>query len=276
MAGLRLTLRGEPGQRLDLSALTPDRLAGLAEAEILRLPLATTREFAVVGDVFVLAMGDSSDIVIEGGSGRLDYIGAEMTRGAMRVEGDAGFCAGRGMRGGRLVIAGNAGAAAASGIRGGEILIEGYAGPSLAGPAPGEQAGMTGGIVVVRGGAGRGAAVRMRRGTIVIEGDADADAAVSMIAGTLVICGRSAGMPGQLMRRGSILLGHPVSPGANFVRSDGLAEAFLRLLANFLQPLSPRAASLASENLQRVTGDLATDGRGELLFPQTYTDGRKP
>lgn len=271
MSGLRFRLRTEPDQRLDLSVLTPDRLAGLTEPEIVRLPLATTKQNVSVGDIFTLQMDDPTDIVIEGSSARFDNVAAAMTTGAIRVTGDVGLRAGHLMRGGKLAIEGDAGPFAASGLRGGQIAISGSAGPFLAAPGLGEQGGMRGGTVVVRGGAGAGAATRLRRGTIIIEGGADADAAASMIAGTLIICGRLSAPPGRLMRRGTVLLRHPVTPPVGFASTGRSSPVFQALLASFLRPLSPLAATLAQQTVHRLAGDLSADGKGEILIAASHT-----
>ena len=266
MSSLRLTLRTEPDQRLNLSAITPDRLAGLGESEIARLPLATTKHNVSVGDIFTLQLGDPSDIAIEAGSARLDNVAAAVTTGTIRITGDVGLRAGHRMRGGKLTIEGSAGPLAASGLRGGEMVISGNAGPLLAAPGPGEQRGMRGGTVVVRGNAGPGAATRLRRGTIIIEGDADADAAACMIAGTLIICGRAHAPPGHLMRRGTIILRRPISPPVGFTPVGRPSPVFQSLLAGFLRPLSPLAASLTQQIFDRLAGDLSADGKGEILM----------
>ena len=60
MKPLVLTLSRRPDQRLDLSALTPQRIAGLSESEIEKIELQTTRWRVVVGDIFRLRMGDGT------------------------------------------------------------------------------------------------------------------------------------------------------------------------------------------------------------------------
>ena len=147
MKPLVLTLRGRPDQRLDLSVLVPQRLAGLTEADIEKIELQTTRQRVVVGDAFRLRMGDAKHIRIEASCDRLDRIGEEMIGGEIVVEGDAGARAGRLMKGGRLTVRGSAGPLAASGMKGGAIEIAGDAGDRLGGPLAGEVAGMRGGIV---------------------------------------------------------------------------------------------------------------------------------
>ncbi len=268
MTALVLTLRQAPTQRLDLSPLTPDRLAGLSESEIAAIPLNTTREPAHVGDVFTLRMGDPAQIEIEGGSERFDRVGCAMASGALHVAGEVGAQAGRLMRGGRLAIDGNAGPWAASGMKGGSIEIARNAGDFLGGPLAGEMAGMRGGVVVVRGDVGARAADRLRRGTIVVEGKAGAHAGSRMIAGTLIVRGRAGPLPGYLMARGTIVFAagcDALSPTfADCGTHDLVASA---LLADFVKPYSPETASLLRRPWRRLLGDMAVIGKGEIFYP---------
>ncbi len=268
MTALRLVLRAPPSQRLDLSPLTPDRLADLDIAAIERLHLETTRERVLVGDIFTVRDGERSALVIEGGSERFDRVGEGMQSGSLILEGDAGARAGRAFAGGRLIIAGNAGVFAASGARGGHIEIGGSAGAFLGGPLAGERAGMRGGTVLVRGDAGERAGERMRRGLIVVAGDAGRLAGAAMIAGTLIICGGAGEMVGMLMRRGTIVLGRACAPAPTFVPVGGADLLFLRLLARAVDSLLPEAARLVTAPMRRFNGDMATRGRGELLMPR--------
>lgn len=265
MAGVRLTLKEAPPQRLDFSALRPDALAGLDAAAIERLPLAAGGAKPVVGDLFRVRPGSEPDLAIEGGSQRFDHLGAGMAGGTLLVEGDGGICAGRAMTGGRLTIRGSVLHWAAAGLRGGALEITGDVGDFLGGARAGEATGMAGGVVLVRGSAGARAADRMRRGLLVIEGKAGGHLASRMIAGT-VVCAAAGAQPGVLMRRGTLLLG-AAAVGPTFVPT-GLAEdgAFLRLLARTLRPLSERAAALAGAVARRFAGDMATLGKGEILL----------
>lgn len=265
MTALRLTLRAAPEQRLDLSALTPDRLADLSVVDIEKLPLHTTRRPAHVGDVFSVHAGDAARVVIEGGSSRFDLVGAGMTQGEVIVDGDAGMQAGRALAGGRLTIHGHAGPFAASGLRGGHMEIKGDAGAFLGGALAGERTGMRGGTVIVRGNAGDRAADRLRRGLIVVQGNAGAYPGSRMIAGTLIVCGTSGPLPGYLMRRGTLVLGDGAALPPTFLPVEGSALVFTRLLVRALSPLSELAASLADRARQRYAGDMAVLGKGEVF-----------
>ncbi|MBV8840091.1 MAG: formylmethanofuran dehydrogenase subunit C [Alphaproteobacteria bacterium] len=268
MTALVFGLRAQPSQRLDLSALTPDRLAGLTESDIAAIEVQTTRERVCVGDVFRLRMGDAAQLLFEGGSERFDRVGLAMTCGVIRVVGDVGLQAGRLMSGGRLDIAGNAGPWSASRMKGGVIAIGGAAGDRLGGPLPGETTGMRGGVVVVRGEAGARAADRLRRGTIIIEGRTGAHPGSRMIAGTLILGRRAGRLPGYLMARGSIIAAEgceAVSPSF----SDCGVHDFVatRLMADFIRPYSAGLADTMRRPWRRFLGDMAVIGKGEILMP---------
>ncbi|AHJ69503.1 formylmethanofuran dehydrogenase subunit C [Granulibacter bethesdensis] len=263
---IRLTLKADPEQRLDLSALTPEKLDGLNKAAIEKLEVNTTREVVAVGDAFKLRGTGSEQIVIEGGSDRLDYVGAGMASGSVLLDGDAGAYAGRGMKGGVLQILGSAGPYAASGLKNGLIEISGDVAERLGAPAAGEQYGMAGGVVVVRGDAGPRAGDRLRRGVIVIEGDAGEAVGSRMAAGTIVVCGEAHGLPGYLMRRGTLVLGATAEVLPTFIPVHAPDLVFTRLLVRTLDPVSRKAARLASRAASRYAGDGAVIGRGELFL----------
>lgn len=263
---VRLVLRAEPEERLDLSALVPERLAGLAAGGIERLPIGAGRRAILVGDQFRVMLGDGEGIVIEGGSSRLDRVGEGMASGTLILEGAAGLYAGRRMRGGRLTIRGSAGHWAASGLRGGMLEIVGDCGDGLGGPLAGEVAGMAGGMVLVRGNAGARAGDRLRRGLIVVEGEIGDYAGSRMIAGTLVACGAAGMLPGTLMRRGTLVLGAPPALPPTFVAAGRAAgRVFETLLQAALRPLSPAAAAAVAAITRRYAGDMASLGLGEVL-----------
>jgi len=267
MKPLTLILRQRPEQRLDLSPLVPHLISGRSIAEIERLELQTTRWRVSVGDVFRLRMGDPARIRIEGSCDRLDRIGHAMTGGEVFVDGDVGTQAGRLMSGGSLTIGGNTGPWAASGMKGGLLEIRGATGAFLAAPLAGEMAGMRGGLVIVRGRAGERAGDRMRRGTIVIEGEAGAYAGSRMIAGSLLVAKKAGPLPGYLMKRGSIVLGagcEAISP--TFVDCGFHELLAMRLWAGFVHCYSKKAATLLRRPLQRLAGDMAVLGKGEIFI----------
>jgi len=269
MTALTFTLRIEPPERLDLSLLTPARLAGLARRDIEKLRLGQTRRASTVSDIFRVSGNDVADIVFAGGSERFDLVGASLAEGRVRVVGAAGAQAGRLMRGGLLVIEGDAGPHAGSGMRGGRLEIAGNAGDQLGGPLAGELAGMAGGVLIVRGRAGDQAGDRMRRGLIaVLKGSGDYPGS-RMIAGTLVVAGEAGAMPGYLMRRGSILLDRrPELLSPSFVECGAPDSVFAALADRHLIAEGILKRPLLGRSPLRFGGDNAVLGKGELLVPR--------
>jgi formylmethanofuran dehydrogenase subunit C len=266
---MTFSLRAAPAQRLDLSPLTPQNLAGKTVDEIERFEVGTTRVRVTAGDVFRIRNGDPATIVLEGGGSRFDRVGMGMTEGSIRVDGEVGVEAGRLMSGGRLTIRGDAGPFAGSRMKGGALTIEGDAGQRLGGPLSGETVGMSGGVLHVRGDAGERAGDRLRRGVILIEGRAGAYAGSRMIAGTLAIGGEAGDLPGYLMGRGTILLGRGatlLSPTFGDCGEYDLVAA--RLIADYIAEASAKLARLFRRPARRLAGDLAALGKGEILLPR--------
>lgn len=273
MSGLVLTLKQRPRQRIDLSALIPERLQGLDARAIGALALGSGAQPVSVADLFTIAPGDPADLHIAESCDKLDGIGSNMTSGAITVTGNAGAYLGLAMQSGRIVVRGDAGAYAAAGMRGGQVEIGGNAGDHLGGALAGDMKGMSGGLVVVRGNAGDRAGDRMRRGVIVVEGGVGACAGSRMIAGTLVVLGSALGpYPGFGMKRGTlILLARPPRELPSFADCGRHDLGFLRLLLRDLRGHSRSLDALAERpaQVQRFAGDLAVGGQGEiLLWPQ--------
>jgi formylmethanofuran dehydrogenase subunit C len=266
MKPLVLTMRTNPDERLDLSAIVPHRLSGKTAAEIAKVELQTGRQRITVGDIFRVRGGDAQCVRIEGATDRLDQIGQDMAGGEIVVEGDVGNQAGRLMAGGRLIINGNAGRWAASGMRGGHMEIAGSAGDRLGGPLAGEMAGMRGGVAVVRGDVGERVADRLRRGTIVVDGRAGAHAGSCMIAGTLIVRRAAGPLPGYLMRRGTVVLAGGCDELSPTFLDCGVHDLVaMRLMAAFVKDYSAAAASALRSPLRRLAGDMAVLGKGEIF-----------
>jgi formylmethanofuran dehydrogenase subunit C len=264
---LVLTLKHEPGQRLDLAPLAPHLLEGKSVKDIAAIELQTTRETITVGDIFKIRSGSAESIRFEGGSARLDNIGMDMKAGEIAVEGDCGKSLGRNMSAGNLVAMGDCGPFAGSAMSGGRLEIAGDAGGFLGAPLEGEMEGMTGGLLIVRGRAGERAGDRLRRGTVVIEGSAGDYPGSRMIAGTLIVLGECGSLPGYLMRRGTIVLANPPELAPTFVDCGAHDLAFASVFSGLLRPESRAAARLLSRPLIRFAGDMAALGKGEIFFP---------
>lgn len=267
MKPLTFTLRSEPEERLDLSSLVPNKLNGMPIAEVAGLRIGTSRTPAIVGDIFKITGADASNIIFSGGSGRFDFVGAEMTAGQIRVDGDVGARAGRHMAGGTLVIRGDAGLQAGSGMKGGRIEIDGDAGDGVGAPMAGEIHGMNGGLIIVRGKAGHRPGERMRRGVIVLLKGGGDYAGLGMIAGTIVATGRVGRYPGHLMKRGSLLFDRrPADLSPTFMDCGRVDISFSGLFDRYLLEEKILDRPLLGQKPFRFGGDNAVLGKGEIMF----------
>lgn len=271
MKALTFSLLAQPVERLDLSCLTPAALAGLTDVQIAKLRIGTSRNPALVGDVFRITGKNVNNIVFEGGSSRFDKVGAGLSAGSVRVMGDVGNQAGRRLSGGTLYVDGSARTHAGSGMINGRLEIKGNAGDYLGGPLAGEITGMEGGLLIVRGKAANYAGDRLRRGTIAILKGCGDYAGYRMIAGTIVITGRTGAMAGYLMKRGSLLLDRPpenLSP--TFMPCGEPDIAFSRLFDRFLMDEKIMDKPLLGPKPGKYGGDTAVSGKGEVLFRQQH------
>ncbi|MGI9336335.1 MAG: formylmethanofuran dehydrogenase subunit C [Gammaproteobacteria bacterium] len=263
---LILTLREPPAHRLDLSALQPDVLSNLDMADIAGLPLCLGRRRYGLADLFEIDGDDVTDIVVRNACKRLDGIGTKLRTGRITVDGDAGHYLGRAMSGGEIRVAGNCADYAASRMSAGQIEIQGNAGAFIGAPRAGERIGMSGGTVVVRGSAGDRCGDRMRRGTVVIHGDAGACAASRMIAGTIAIAGTAGERAGTAMQRGTLVLAHPaVTIPATFNASSPGESVYMALMLRALARIDERFAALSALQTERLVGDRACGGLGEIF-----------
>lgn len=276
---LRTTLRVKtpPGFRVDASALLPVRLAAMSVAEIERIVLPAGNDRCIVGDVFEVSRGEATPaseaphagatLVIENAAPWLDRVGARMTDGHLVVHGSTGDYSGFQMAGGVLRIEGDAGHFTACEMRGGRLTVTGHCGDFAAGALVGDMEGMTGGTLTIHGNVGARLADRMRRGLVLVGGNAGEFAASRLVAGTIGIAGQLGAHYAYGMRRGTLLLTQrPAQLPPTFTEGGRGFDVFwallVRSLAGEIAPFSQwHAASLPT----RYAGDLAVDGRGEIL-----------
>ena len=268
MTALTLTLRDKPRHRIDLAAVCPDRLSGSRSEDVARLSLVYGNRRVQLGELFDVTGQDPNDLIIRNSCDRLDAIGAGMETGKVCIHGDTGDYLGWGMQGGTIEVHGDSGHWTASGMRNGIIHINGNCGDFAGAAIPGDHQGMRGGTLLVNGNAGDRSGDRMRRGRILIEGDAGDYCGTRMVAGTISVLGKVGISPGYAMRRGTLLFAqHPVSTPPTFNDCGEHTLGFLRLLLDSFAELNSRFSQLDRNRLRvrRYTGDLACDGKGELL-----------
>ena len=265
MSALTLTLREAPASQVNISALIPERLAGLDAGQIGTLSL---NDALRVTDLFEVNAGDAEHLLIRNSCSRLTHIGAAMRSGTLTVEGDCGTFVGLGLNGAHLEVKGNAGDFAGCGMKAGSLRIRGNAGDSAGGPLAGDRLGMRGGVLVIDGDAGDRTGERMRRGLLLVGGNAGAYCGANMLAGTIYVKGTLGTMPGFSLKRGTLLLARtPAHLPATFQDCGEHTLLFLTLLEKQMQrepETYARFLPLAS-TVRRYCGDMAWGGTGEIL-----------
>lgn len=276
MTPLSLTLRRNPHARIDMSALTPDRLQGLGRNAIARIRLQCGRQRVAVGELFDLAGRDANVIEIRRSTTQLFRIGHQMRSGVLEIRGHAGDNLGERMVGGDITVRGHAGDWVGAGMSGGTITVRGNIGDRAGAALPGQLAGMRDGLIQVDGDAGNRVGERMRGGTIVVLGDIGTFMACRMAAGTLIVMGRSGQYAGLGMKRGTLVLGRrPRTALPGFRSAGALKMEFLRLLFKQLgtsRRALARFRSFGPEAI-RMAGDLTAGGKGEILILLNASQG---
>ncbi len=272
MSTLTFTLKISLQQRVDVSPLTPDNLAGKSLDEIAAIELQNGNRKVRADAIFTLSGDDHLNIVFKNALDKLDYIGKGNSNGEISVEGDGGAYLGFQLQGGTINVTGSVGAYAACELRNGVINIGGNAGDFLGAALPGNKKGMQGGVVIVKGNAGERVGDHMRRGSILIEGSAGAYLGSRMTAGTIAVLGEVGAYPGYAMKRGTLLLlTAPSAIPATFNDCGTHTLGFLPLLLKGLQSYQTQFGALADKvkRVRRYAGDMSGAGKGEILVSES-------
>ena len=266
---LRLKQIARPEVPLEADNITPDKLRGLGRAEIEKTPLQHGNRRVAIADFFAVD-GDAADGVIEVAGddlGRVKFLGAGMSGGVLRVEGDAGEHLGAGLSGGEIFVSGDAADWVGPEMRGGRIDIRGDAGHAIGSAYRGAAVGMTGGEILIHGGARNEVGNGMRGGLIAIGGDSGDFTGVNMLAGTILVAGRLGIRSGAGMRRGSIVSLHDAEPLPTFRYACKWRPPYLRL---YFEHLRRRGLALDEELdnglFRRYCGDGVELDKGEILL----------
>jgi formylmethanofuran dehydrogenase subunit C len=264
---ITLTLQTTPAVPLEAEVISPDRLAGLSQAEIAALPVQYGNQKAALGDFFRVSGAGNGEIRVEGDLSRVKLIGAGMTQGRMVISGNVGMHLGAGMRGGQMVVEGNASDWAGAEMVGGRLEIKGNAGHLVGSGYRGSSVGMRGGEIIVHGNAGNEVGGAMRRGLIAIGGDSGDFAGVNMLAGTIIVLGQLGWRSGAGMKRGSIISMRDAPILPTFTYACTYQPTFLPLYLHHLRSLG---VSIVEAHLngfyRRWSGDAVELNRGEILL----------
>ncbi|HYT92130.1 MAG TPA: formylmethanofuran dehydrogenase subunit C [Gemmataceae bacterium] len=261
-----LTLKERPHVPLEAEVLAPDVIAALRHDELCALPVVLGKRQCRLDDFFEVEGPGSEELEIRGDVGRVKWIGRGMTRGRIRIAGNAGMHLGAYMKGGTIEVSGNVSDWIGAEMRGGLIRIGGDAGGQIGAAYRGSLSGMNGGTILIEGSAGIEVGMRMRRGIIAVKGRVRDFAGLQMKGGTIVLMGGAEIRTGAWMVRGTIIALTPVRLLPTFSPACEYNPAFLRLYAKHLQtfgfgiPVEPDKGSY-----QRCTGDTSVPGKGEIL-----------
>jgi len=269
VSGWRLSLKAPPALRVDLRGVTPRTLANMPIAEAERSPVGYGNAWVPLGEFFKLAPYTDDVLLFDGDLSRFDRVGWQLTGGRIHVEGNVGHYAGGCMSAGQLFVNGHAGLLAACEMAGGSFTVQGDVDDFAASTLPGSMDGMRGGTFIVKGNAGERFGDRMRRGSAIVHGNAGDFLASRLVAGTIAVGGRAGAHVGWGMRRGSIVFATASVDSempATFVPALGAADVFWQLLARDLARHSGPFSALAGRRIERHFGDLAVDGKGEIII----------
>jgi formylmethanofuran dehydrogenase subunit C len=267
MSTIVLTLKEAPTVPLEAEVLSPDVIAPLRHEEIAALPVFLGKRQHRVEDFFAIEGEGGDELEIRGDLGRIKWIGRGMTRGLIRIRGDAGMHLGAYMKGGTIEVRGNASDWIGAEMTGGLIHIHGDAGGQIGAAYRGSLSGMNGGVILVEGSAGIEIGMRMRRGILAIKGPARDFAGLQMKGGTLFLLGGAELRTGAWMIRGTIVCGRPIALLPTFSYDCIYKPTFLHLYAKRLQGLG-FSTPCPPGGFQRYSGDAAVPGRGEILVGQ--------
>ncbi len=265
MSALTFTLKAVPAHRIDCSPLTSSALANKSVPDIAATLLQSGNQKLRTDSVFEITGDDCNDIVFKNSHGKLDNIGQNLKSGRITVHGDAGAYLGLQMGNGEITVHGNVGDFAASGLAKGLIHIHGNVGDFLGAAIVGDRKGMKGGTVIVTGNAGERVGDQMRRGMILIEGNAGSYCASRMLAGTIGVLGSVGDYVGFSMRRGTIILTKTPKLHPTLQDCGPHTLPFLSLMFKALAQLPTKFGAISQNRVQRYAGDLANDGKGEIL-----------
>src|SRR5262249_31895160 len=212
---------------------------------------------------------DSDQLEIHGDASKVKWIGREMSRGQIKIHGNAGMHLGAYMKGGTIEVTGNASDWIGAEMEEGLIRIAGNAGGQVGAAYRGSPSGMNGGTILIGGSAGLEVGMRMKRGVIAVGGMVRGFAGLQMKGGTIFLLGGAELRTGAWMIRGTIVSLRPINLLPTFSYACAYSPTFLHLYAKHLQALGLSIPVLDQHGIfQRYTGDAAVPGKGEIFLWQ--------
>jgi formylmethanofuran dehydrogenase subunit C len=220
-------------------------------------------------DFFDVEGAGGDELEIRGDAGRIKWIGRGMTRGRIKIVGDAGMHLGAYMKGGTIEVIGSASDWVGAEMKGGHIHVRGNAGGQIGAAYRGSPWGMNGGTILIEGSAGMEVGMRMKRGIIAVRGPVRDFAGLQMKGGTIVLLAGAELRTGAWMIRGTIISLKPLSLLPTFASACVYNPTFLRIYARYLRAVDFSVPCDGPAGLyRRYTGDAAVPGKGEIFVWQ--------
>ena len=261
------TLKDQPTVPLEAEVLSPDRLAGLRHDAVRALPVFHGKRRLRLDELFEIEGDGSDDVELRGDLTRVKWIGRGMTRGRIKIAGNAGMHLGAHMKGGTIEVTGNASDWVGGEMTGGFIHIRGNAGGQVGAAYRGSPSGMNRGTILIEGSAGIEVGMRMKRGIIAVRGPVRDFAGLQMKGGSLFLLGGAELRTGAWMARGTIVCLKPIRLLPTFAFACDYHPPFMTMYSNHLLGLGFAVPYDAGQGIyRRYNGDAAVPGKGEILL----------
>jgi formylmethanofuran dehydrogenase subunit C len=259
-------LKEPPTVPLEAEALVPDRMVGQSNDAIRALPVFLGKRQCRLDEFFDVEGADSDQLEIHGDARKVKWIGREMSRGHIKIDGNAGMHLGAYMQGGTIEVTGDSSDWTGAEMMNGIIRVRGNAGGQIGAAYRGSLAGMKGGTILIGGSAGLEVGMRMKRGVIAVGGPVRDFAGLQMKGGTIFLCGGAEIRTGAWMFRGTIVSLTPIQLLPTFAYASAYHPTFLRIYAKFLHKLGVTIPVDCTEgSYLRYTGDSSVPGKGEIF-----------
>ena len=256
-----------PDVPIEADNITPARLIGQDAAGVEKLVVMHGSERRVIGDFFNVAGSYDGTIELQGDHlERAKFIGAGMSQGTIRVEGDVGEHLGAAMSGGEILINGNAADWVGPEMSGGRIEIRGNAGHLVGSAYRGASMGMTGGEIIIHGNVRNETGNAMRNGLIAIGGNSGDFTGVNMLSGSIFVFGELGIRTGAGMKRGSIISMKDAPLLPTFSYSCTYRPGYMTLYLLRLSRVFASAEEYLQGSYKRYCGDSVEMNRGEILL----------
>lgn len=266
---IHLTLKEQPSVPLEAEVLSPDVMVGLSHDEIRALPVFHGKRQCRLEEFFSVEGSASDELEIHGDASKVKWIGRGMTRGSIRIAGNAGMHLGAHMKGGSIEVSGNASDWIGAEMSAGHIRIKGNGGGQIGAAYRGSSSGMRGGTILIGGTAGLEVGMRMRRGIIAVGGQVRDFAGLQMKGGTIVLLSGAEIRTGAWMMRGTIITLKPIPLLPTFAYAGEYNPTFLRIYARHLRGSGVNVPCEEREGIyQRYSGDSSVPGKGEIFVWQ--------